>query len=100
MHAPSIDDLALRAATAVTRRRSLLALGGAALAANVASRTGLTAQDKDKQKAKKAKKKARQRCNQQKAQCRAAGGGDFAMFGCCESCYADDFLACLISLVD
>jgi hypothetical protein len=60
----------------------------------------LTAENNDKKKAKKAKKKFRKQCNQQKARCRTEFGGDFALFGCCESCYTDDFLACLIPIFD
>jgi hypothetical protein len=92
------DALRLRVTAVVTRRQALPALGGVAFNALASSRTGVAAQDTDKQKANKARRKFKKLCNQQKAQCRA----EFAEepgFPCCDSCFSDDFLACLVPLL-
>jgi hypothetical protein len=94
-------DTFTRQAATVTRRGSLAGLGGAALAAGLTGHVGRAAQDNDKKKAKKAKKKIKKRCNQQQDECLAALtrlGGEALIFGiCCENCFADDFLNCIIA---
>jgi hypothetical protein len=98
MYMQMFDTLRLRATAVVTRRLALPALGGVAFNALVSSRTGIAAQDNDKQKANKARKKFKKLCNQQKAQCRA----EFAEepgFPCCDSCFSDDFLTCFVPLL-
>ena len=90
MHDCHIDTLTLRAADAVSRRRSLLALGGAAVA-SAAVGPSLSRAGKDAKKARKRKKK---KCRRQIDQCRTfflelcgAPGAD------CEEEELDGFLA-------
>jgi hypothetical protein len=64
----AFDALTRRASTAVSRRSSLAALGGAALVAAVASPAIVEASKAGK----KAKKKARKKCRQQQGQCEAS----------------------------
>ena len=97
----TFDAFTRRATVAVTRRGSLLALGGAALATGLGRSTKVAAKDnKDKKKAKKAKKKFQKRCNQQKAQCQATVLAQDApeALVCCESCFSGDFLGCILAL--
>jgi hypothetical protein len=65
MHAQTFDTLTRRTAGAISRRRSLLTLGGAAVAGALATPT-LAQASKDSKKAKKKKKK---KCNGQINQC-------------------------------
>jgi hypothetical protein len=98
MFMQKLDALRHRATAVGTRRQVLPALGGVAFNALASSRTGVAAQDNDKQKANKARRKFKKLCNQQKALCRA----EFAEepgFPCCDSCFSDDFLACLVPLL-
>ena len=90
------DALRLRATASITRRHAFPALGSAAFTARMSSRPGLAAQGNDKRKA---KKKFRKRCNQQKAQCRARFADEPSLLACCDSCFSDDYLACLFPFV-
>jgi hypothetical protein len=95
----AFDTLVRQAA--ISRRGSLLAVSGAALATGLASQSGLAANDnKDKKKAKKIKKKFQRQCTQQIEQCRAilAQPGAAARV-CCESCFSNDFLDCFLGLL-
>jgi hypothetical protein len=65
MHAQTFDTLTRQTASSVSRRRSLLALGGAAVAGALAAPM-LALASKDSKKAKKKKKK---KCNGQIGQC-------------------------------
>jgi hypothetical protein len=98
----TFDTFTRQAAAAVSRRTSLAALGAAALVTGVASSPTIAAKDndKDKKKAKKIKKKFKKQCNQQKDQCRSIliGAGAAEALICCESCFSNDVLSCLISL--
>jgi hypothetical protein len=96
-------DTVTRAATAaVSRRGSLLMLGGAALGA--AGATPSVGEAK-KKKGKDCKKKAKQRCSNDTAACIAeapvACEGDAEciadVIGCCNNCSANAFLTCLIA---
>lgn len=97
-----IDGIARTAATRLSRRSSLLTLGGAALAAPLATqRLG----EAKKKKGKDCKKKEKQRCNNDAAACldtlTLACEGDpecVAQFGvCCDACSASGFLACFVA---
>jgi hypothetical protein len=110
MREHTFDAFTRRASVAVTRRGSLLALGGAALATGLGSPTELAAKDnKDKKKAKKAKKKATKakkkfaaQCEEQKSLCQTAVlgvPGGAALVGCCTaSCFSGDFITCLAAI--
>jgi hypothetical protein len=101
MSEQTFDRFTRQAAVAISRRNSLLALGGATLATGLARSSASAAKDNDKKKAKKAKKKFKKQCNQKKDQCRTLllglPGGAAALF-CCDSCFSDDFLSCLFSI--
>jgi hypothetical protein len=97
----TFDAFARQTAT-VTRRGSLVGLGGAMLAAGIADPVGTEAKDNnDKKKKQKAKKKIKKRCNQQQDDCVASllrvGGESALITFCCENCFSDDFLACVIA---
>jgi hypothetical protein len=86
-----------------TRRSSLLALGGAALAAGFVTQVGTEAKQKP---AKKIKKKNKKKCNQEIAECRtlvlaadADPATEAAILACCENCFAGDFLTCFLAAV-
>jgi type IV secretory pathway VirD2 relaxase len=90
------------AAEGVSRRTSLLTLGGAALAATVAKPDVSEAK---KKKGQDCKKKAKQRCANDAAACRAqipAACADdpnctgLATF-CCEACSGNGFITCLLA---
>jgi hypothetical protein len=104
MREHTFDAFTRRATVAVTRRGSLLALGGAALATGLGSPTRLAAKDKKakkaKKKAKKAKKNFQKQCELQKAQCQSIllGADAEEALICCNSCFSGDFIACLISI--
>jgi hypothetical protein len=96
-----IESIARRAAFSVSRRRSLVTLGGAALAAPLASPRLSGA--KNRTRGKDCKKKEKQRCNSDIAACKGTvllscpdpAGCPAAQF-CCEDCSASGFIACLI----
>jgi hypothetical protein len=100
----SFDRFTRQSAAAITRRNALTALSSALLTAAAAGRTGLAAKDSsDKRKAKKIKKKFQQQCAHQREECRALlteAGSVATLFGCCETCFANDFLNCLIDVSD
>jgi hypothetical protein len=88
---------------AATRRSSILALGGAALAAGMATQVGTEAKKKP---VKKVKKKNAAKCAEEIAECKAiitaltASAPDPAIraaaLACCDNCFAGDFMTCLI----
>ena len=98
-------DFFTRQAAAVSRRASLATLGGAALATTLAK--------PDVSKAKKGGqscgKKQKKKCNNNETQCIATGtaqcnsqGGDpaqcLAIINlCCQECFSNDFLVCLLA---
>jgi hypothetical protein len=89
----TFDSFTRQAVVAITRRATLAAFSGAAMAAGLARQPGLAAKDD-----KKDKKKAKKQCNQQKDQCRAiliAAGSPAALI-CCESCFSNQVLRCLL----
>jgi hypothetical protein len=103
MSTSAFETLTRQAADAVSRRSSLLTLGGAAVAAGVTN-TGVS--DAKKKKGKDCKKKEKQRCNNDAAACKATiqplcDPGDPASCleaqACCEECSADGFLTCLLA---
>jgi hypothetical protein len=106
MREHTFDAFTRRATVAVTRRGSLLALGGAALATGLGSPTRLAAKDKKAKKAKKkatkAKKKFAAQCEDQKSLCQSTVlgvPGLEVLVGCCTaSCYSGDFTACLLTV--
>ena len=107
------ERLLQRTAAAVTRRRSLRALGGAALAApTVALPDRAAARNRKKKRKRKGKGTVKgptcearelQRCTLDAeackatalAECPAPGTCGFAL-SCCETCDATGFLACLL----
>jgi hypothetical protein len=102
MNTNAFDAITRRAAEGISRRRSLLTLGGAALAATIATPKLSEAK---KKKGKDCKKKEKQRCSKDAAACKATiqplcDPGDPAtcliLQNCCEECSANGFLTCLI----
>ena len=93
------DAFTRRAAQAVSRRSSLMALGGATLAAVVA-KPAITDAKKNKSN-KKAKKKARKKCKKQVGQCETFLGAQFPQgLQCCpflSNCDTTQFLSCLFN---
>jgi hypothetical protein len=100
MSEQSFDAFTRRAAQAVSRRQSLMALGGATLAAAAAKPSIAEAK---KNKNKKAKKKAKKKCKQQVPQCEAAvaqANGIPQQIQCCQflsNCNAGSFVQCIAS---
>jgi hypothetical protein len=100
MSTRAVDSIIRHATDGVSRRRSLLTLGGAALAAVATPAIG-----EAKKKGPDCKKKARQRCSNDTAACIAeapvACDGDADcianVIGCCDTCAANAFLTCLIA---
>jgi hypothetical protein len=96
----SFDTLARGTAEALSRRGSLVTLGGAALAAGLLGAVGTEAKQNP---AKKVKKKDKKRCNQARDGCRTLVQsipiGDEEIRGiflaCCENCRSGDFVECL-----
>lgn len=95
----AVDTVARHAAVAISRRRSLRTLGGAALAAAMANPAASEAKKKVR---KDCQKKEKQRCNKDAAACRntllATCGGTpdcVALQACCTTCSANGFLSCL-----
>ncbi len=97
----AFDVVTRRAAATVSRRQSLLALGGAALGSVVARPGVATAKKGGESCGKKQKKK----CNQNKGQCiptlTALCAGSAACLAeglpCCDECFSATFLTCLIA---
>lgn len=102
MSTPAFDAVTRRAA-GLSRRGSLLTLGGAALAAGLAV-PRLGDAKKKKKKGKDCKKKEQQRCNNDISACETTvlincqdpEGCPEALL-CCQSCSASGFLSCLIA---
>ena len=99
MTTTTFDTFTRQAATQVSRRRSLMTLGGAGLAAALG---GPLAVEAKKNKSKKAKNKAKKKCQQQVPQCESAlaqvGGNGPQLAFCCQflgSCNATQFIQCI-----
>lgn len=100
----TIDAIARRAANSTSRRASLLALGGAGLAAT-AARPSVTSAAKA---GKKCKKKAKKKCKRDIAACRATLEEHCANIGnpagcllaqaCCDSCSANGYVTCTLAI--
>jgi hypothetical protein len=102
MSTSAFDAVTRTAAAGVSRRRSLLTLGGAALAAGV---TNAGVSEAKKKKGKDCKKKEKQRCTNDAAACKTSiqplcdpgdPAGCLQAQACCEECSADGFLTCLL----
>jgi hypothetical protein len=101
MNTRAFDALTRHAADAVSRRAALVTLGGAALAAAVAS-PGVSAAKK--RVGKTCKKKEKKRCNNDAAACRTTlvlgcVGDDECialLTPCCDTCSANGFFACFL----
>jgi len=100
----AVHDPASGANDQASRRKSVLALGMALLAAGAAS-TGVT----EAKKSKGCQAKQAERCSNDAAACRSqvaafcSGGGDqatcLAVQNCCDACSADGFLTCYAEVV-
>jgi hypothetical protein len=102
MSTSAIDVVARAAAETASRRKSILAMGMAVLAAGAAN-AGVT--EAKKKKGKDCKKKEKQRCANDAAACKVSlapvcQGADpadcIALQNCCDSCSSNEFLTCLI----
>jgi hypothetical protein len=98
----ALNAFTRNAASATSRRASLRSLGGAALAANAATRDVSGAKKKSGDKC---KKKEKQRCSNDAAACKntVALGCDpmdptncAAEKECCDTCSANAFITCLL----
>jgi hypothetical protein len=104
MSESAFDAFTRSTAEALSRRHSLMAMGGAALAAGL---TGAVGTEAKQSAAKKVKKKNKKKCNQVRESCRnvvlanVEGGSDpeivQAFLACCENCFAPDLLTCLLA---
>jgi hypothetical protein len=104
MNSRAFEALTRRTAGGISRRSSLLSLGGAALAATLV--TGdVTAAKKKKKSGDKCKEKETKRCNKDAASCKdtvqplcdpADPATCLILQNCCEECSANGFLECLI----
>jgi hypothetical protein len=100
----AFDAITSRAAEGISRRRSLLTLGGAVLGATIARPTVGEA----KKKGNRCKQKEKQRCSKDAAACKttvqATQCGSIepaqctALQKCCDSCSANGFVICLTAL--
>jgi hypothetical protein len=102
MRGHTFDVFTRRATVAVTRRGSLLALGGAAFATGLGSSTGLAAKDskdkRNKRKARKARKNFQNELDEQKALCQSIVLATLPEASiCCNSGFSGDFMACLVA---
>jgi hypothetical protein len=96
----ALEALSRRAAAGISRRRSLVALGGAALGTAL-TRPGAA---EAKKKGKKCKNKEKKRCSNDVAACKVAArafrcpsmdpAGCDALQACCDSCSANGFVIC------
>jgi hypothetical protein len=99
----SVDASAREAVDRATRRKSLLAMGMAVLAAGAAN-TGVT--EAKKKKGKDCKKKEKQRCSKDAAACRPQVAAIcqlepaecLAAQNCCDECSANGVLTCILAL--
>ncbi|MDQ2652254.1 MAG: hypothetical protein M3Z20_04330 [Chloroflexota bacterium] len=105
MNTQTFDAVTRRAAEGISRRRSLLTLGGAAAAATIARPS---ASEAKKKKGKNCKKKEKQRCNKDAAACKTtilvlcdpADPATCTMLqNCCDGCSASTFITCLIATI-
>ncbi|MBW3634042.1 MAG: hypothetical protein KY456_13545 [Chloroflexi bacterium] len=100
----SAFDAFTRRTAGISRRRSLMTLGGAGLAAALGGPLGTEAKkNKNKNAKKKAKKQAKKKCQQQVPQCETALAQAQALDGfyCCQflsTCDAAGFIQCLANV--
>jgi hypothetical protein len=101
MSEPSPVVFGRRAVAGSTRRYSILALGGAALAAGLAGVDGTAAK---RNPGRKVKRKQRRRCNVSRERCRIIPASvpnpdafSLRVLACCEHCFAHDFLTCVFA---
>lgn len=101
MRTQASHPLARQAVAALSRRASLLTLGGAAL---LASASNVNPSGARKKRGAGCKKKEQQRCANDVDRCRTTvllncgePGGCFAAALCCEECTARRFLTCAIA---
>jgi hypothetical protein len=102
MNSQVLESVTRRAAAAVSRRSSLVTLGGTALAASLAM-PGVS--EAKKKKGKDCKKKEKQRCSNDTADCiatlQATPSCDATCVAlltpCCETCSANGFLTCFLA---
>jgi hypothetical protein len=103
MREHAFDTFTRGTTDALSRRHSLMTLGGAALAAGLAGAVGTEAKQNP---AKKVKKKNKKKCNQEREECRNLVLAlerppeiEAAFLACCENCFAGDFAVCLIAAI-
>jgi hypothetical protein len=105
MSTHAFDAVTRRAAAGRSRRRSLLTLSGAALAATIATPARSEAKQR---KGPDCKQKEKQRCNSDAAACKATVNAICelepaqcaAMLACCETCSARGFLTCFAAAIE
>lgn len=102
MDIQAFDAVTRRAAEGISRRHSLLALGGVAAGAVLAR--PVTGEAK-KKKNKKCKKKEKRRCKADAAACKVSVQATcqpptapecLVFLSCCDTCSADGFISCMI----
>lgn len=102
MSIKAFDTVTHRALEGISRRRSLLTLGGAAIGATIARPSAIEAKKKGT-----CRKKEQQRCTNDAAACRATvlvvcqppdSDRCLALQDCCDSCSANGFATCLNSI--
>jgi hypothetical protein len=105
MNSRAFETLTRRTAEGISRRSSLLTLGGAALAATMATPDVGQAKKNKKKSGDKCKDKEKKRCNNDAADCKdtiqplcdpADPGTCLILQNCCDECSANGFLECLI----
>jgi hypothetical protein len=104
MSTHAFDVIARRAAAGMSRRRSLLTLGGAALTATIA---GPSVSEAKKKSGNKCKKKEKQRCSADAAACKTTVDAVCeltpevcaAVAACCDTCSASGFFTCFAAAV-
>lgn len=104
MDSQAFETLTRRTAEGISRRSSLLTLGGAALAATMAT-PDVSQAKKKKKSGDKGKEKEKKRCNNDAAACKSTvqslcdptdPATCLILQNCCEECSANGFLECLI----
>jgi hypothetical protein len=105
MMSTQMFDTVTRRVAGLSRRRSLLSLGGAALAATVTS-PRLSAAKKKNKKGADCKQKEKQRCSKDAAACKATitplcspdnPAACLAVQACCEECSANGLVTCFLA---
>jgi hypothetical protein len=99
----AFDTFTRQAGAVVSRRSSLLTIGGAAAAATAIS--PVVGDAKKKKNKDKCKKKEKQRCNNDAEECKDSvvlgceGNAECiaSLTPCCDTCSADGFLVCFIA---